>query len=447
VSTSLHTSPSIGNRKITETFTLHRATRYGGFNVLSDFVREKGIDQALEEAFGQEKAPWAEYTWPETLRHLLDGYLLGLERIWHFEELEEEPMLCAKRGRRKLPDYTLLYRELARFDTQEKVGRLRWIGEKLIRQALAQQQGAVLDMDSTVETLYGHQQGAKVGPNPHKRGRPSYHPLVCRERQSGLVVNTRLRPGDTGCATDAVSFLIQSGARLPRWLRRKLLVCADRGFDCEAVYGCCEKRGWHYVIKLRVTADLALQIWHHALRGRWRTIESEDDTVVVEVAEILFQRQCWSRSRRVVISRRKDAQNPQGHLWDTLGYNYSAYVSDLEWAAEDICTLYDQRGEVEKTIYELKEDFSIGRVPTQFFLANWADLELKILAFNLLVLYQRQALGYCVLHRAKTLRRRVIALAGQLIRTGGRWVLKLAAAWRWQQELVHARKWLATASP
>jgi hypothetical protein len=42
---------------------------------------------------------------------------------------------------------------------------------------------------------------------------------------------------------------------------------------------------------------------------------------------------------------------------------------------------------VEKAIHELKEDFGIDRVPTGQFLPTAADLELKVLAFNLLVLY------------------------------------------------------------
>ncbi len=32
----------------------------------------------------------------------------------------------------------------------------------------------ILDIDSTVKTIYGHQEGAQVGYNPHKRGRPSH---------------------------------------------------------------------------------------------------------------------------------------------------------------------------------------------------------------------------------------------------------------------------------
>lgn len=446
MSASSHARPSIANRKIRETFPLHRATRYGGFNGLSDFVRAQGIDHALEEAFGQDKAPWATYSLPETLRHLLDGSLLGLERIWHFEELEQEPLLCLKRGRERLPDFTLLYRELARFDSGEKLGRLRWVGERLVRQALGAQDWDALDFDSTVETLYGKQEGARLGPNPHKPGRPSYHPLLCRERTSGLVVNSRLRPGDTGTATGAVGFLSQSVARLPWSRRRVILVRADRGFDHEALYARCERRGWHYVVKLRVTPDLASRIWTRATEGRWRRIETEDDTLV-EVAELRFQRRCWSRPRRVILTRRQDPANPQGHLWDALGYNDAAYVTDLDWTPEAVAAFYDKRADVEKAIHELKEDFGIDRVPTGQFLPNAADLELKILAFNLLVLSQRQALGWAVLQRAKTLRRRVIALAGQLIRTAGRWVLKLAEGWPWEADLLRARQRLAALGP
>ena len=44
----------------------------------------------------------------------------------------------------------------------------------------------ILDMDTTIKPIYGKQEGAEVGYNPHKRGRPShcYH--------SYLIANLRL---------------------------------------------------------------------------------------------------------------------------------------------------------------------------------------------------------------------------------------------------------------
>ena len=42
----------------------------------------------------------------------------------------------------------------------------------------------ILDVDVTVKPLYGHQEGAKVGYNPHKPGRPSHIP--CSPFDAGL---------------------------------------------------------------------------------------------------------------------------------------------------------------------------------------------------------------------------------------------------------------------
>src|SRR5581483_277453 len=115
-----HTTPTVANRKVHEHFTLRRATRYRGFNVLSDFVQAQGIDRALAEAFGGDKAPWVTCSLPETLRHLLDGYLLGVERVWHFAELEQESLLRIKRDRERLPDY---YPALSRPGAVRHAGR------------------------------------------------------------------------------------------------------------------------------------------------------------------------------------------------------------------------------------------------------------------------------------------------------------------------------------
>jgi hypothetical protein len=102
---------------------------------------------------------------------------------------------------------------------------------------------------------------------------------------------------------------------------------------------------------------------------------------------------------------------------------------------------------MEKAIHAFKEDFGIDRITSSSFGANAVDLELKVLAFNLLGLYQRRGLGWAVLQRTKMLRRRVLALAGQLIRTAGQWVLKLAEGWAGQADLRRMRVHLATLGP
>ncbi|MES9905239.1 MAG: hypothetical protein ABW168_21505 [Sedimenticola sp.] len=54
----------------------------------------------------------------------------------------------------------------------------------------------ILDVDVTVKPLYGHQEGAKVGYNPHKPGRPShtYHSYLMANTR--LVLEVDVQPGD-----------------------------------------------------------------------------------------------------------------------------------------------------------------------------------------------------------------------------------------------------------
>ena len=167
----------------------------------------------------------------------------------------------------------------------------------------------------------------------------------------------------------------------------------------------------------------------------------------IEVAELRFRRGCGSRPRRVVLTRRRDAETPQGHLGDAAGYHDAAYVTAGDWAPEDVGAFSDKRADLEKAIPELQDDFGIDRIPSRSFGANAADLELKVLAFNLLVLYQRRALGCASLQRAKTRRRRLLAIAGRLIRTAGPWRLQLAQDWAGQGELARVRHHLATLGP
>ena len=127
---------------------------------------------------------------------LLDGYFAGIERLYHFEDLETEPLLCARHGVDRLPDLNTLYRDLRRFEDRELMSALLDLLREIVVEAIRKQKIVTLDVDSTVETLYGRQEGAEIGPNPHKPGRVSYHPLIARDRVSDRRrASSRAKPG------------------------------------------------------------------------------------------------------------------------------------------------------------------------------------------------------------------------------------------------------------
>jgi hypothetical protein len=60
----------------------------------------------------------------------------------------------------------------------------------------------IFDLDSTVVTVFGHQEEAAVGYNPRYRGKRSYNPLLCVETNSTYLWDTELRAGNADLAND-----------------------------------------------------------------------------------------------------------------------------------------------------------------------------------------------------------------------------------------------------
>lgn len=420
-------SPRRGTSRIlAEQFDLEGATALGGLNRLHRFLRHSGFEREVRQRFRDAKAAWAEWRLDEVVRVLLDIAFAGLPRLYHYAELETEPLLCTLHRVRRLPDLTTLYRDLRRFEDPTLSGQLEALLAGVVQRGIAEQDRVVLDVDSMVNTLYGTQEGAALGPNPHKPGRVSYHPLVARDRVSDLIVHQRLRSGDSGSATDIVPFLHRT-LDLVRadGKRRTVLARLDSGFEGEDALALLERRGVGYVVKLRATAALAAVA---STRGdsAWRIVPFDGEGQV-QVTSFVWQRPSWSTPRVVVAVRKREQERVQGHLFDEFGWSYSLFVTDRDWAPEDVARFYDKRADVERTVCELRNDLAADQVPSERFAANAADFALKVLARNLLVLYRDHDLQLTARERVMTLRRRFLWVAGRIVRHAGTVLLRLAA--------------------
>jgi len=368
------------------------------------------------------------------LRLLIDGYALGMKRIWHFSEIRQDALLCAKHSLESLPDQSLLRKDLTKhFQTEQQVNRLRQIKACQARGFLKRMGGPlVLEFDSTVETVYGSQQGAEVGYNPQKRGRPSYHPQLCRERRTGLSLWSQLRPGNTISSTVFDSFLEESWQVVPKRFqkRRRGSLCQvlsrmDSGYEGQDALRWLEEHGVGYVVKMCMRRE----VWSLVLGlapGVWRSERTESGPV--ELCSIPWQRDCWSRSRRLVMVRwGQETDRAQSALFDALGYTYAVFVTNLDWDEQDVYRFYDKRADIENHIQEAKADLGIGHIPTEAFQPNAADLELRLLALNQRVLLSRYVLGQTESRpRASTIRRKWLLIPGKLVSDGRRCILKLA---------------------
>lgn len=423
--TSIYPRPrSRSKRTLPQQFDLTGATSLGGLNAAGKFIKSLGIDRELSRRFRDAKAEWAQWPLDQTVRMMIDACLAGIDRLYHFEDLERDPLLCASLGVERLCDTTTLYRDLRRFEDERKLADLKGLVDEQVVDALRGERGAVLEFDSTVESLWGEQEGVEVGPNPHHPGRPSYHPLLARERNSDLVVNHVLRPGDVGTATGIKRFLHHTLDLLGRAGLKDGRVRArlDSGFESDEVMGVLERRRVGYVVKMRATADVAR---FAACRKGWRHLDVEADGEI-QVLSFMWQRPVWKEPRRIVAVRKRGLDHEQGRLFDDAGWFYSLYVTNLDWSPEDVARFYDKRADVERTICELKNDLAIANIPSASFAANAADLAIKILARNLLILYRDKGLALRTRFRVATLRRRFLLVPGRVVSHAGRLILRLA---------------------
>jgi hypothetical protein len=371
-----------------------------------------------------------------------------MERTKHFEMIEHENLITEKLGVDKLPDYTLLNKDLKRFRGESDIEDLKASDVRLIRRRLKNKRdNIVYDFDSTVKILYGEQEGAACGYNPKKPGRLSYNPLMCFEATGDLHIDSILRSGDVHTSTGSVEFMENVDKTMSSIVKRykklknkgKVLARFDEGLDSEEIHSKAEALGWRYVGKVRCFDPLKLNIFGIK---KWRkVIGSIRD---IEVASIIYKARSWNRHRRVVIVRWQDDGGTQGSFFDELNYNYVAFVTNLDWAEEDIYGFYNNRGTIENRIKESKYGFAIDKVPTGEFYANYAALQLKMIAYNLVSMFQTEVMEMGTFRMGiRSIRRMFFNIAGKLIKRGRQKVLKLAEDYLYKERYLKMRERLA----
>lgn len=407
-------------------------TGAAGLVMFGVFLRSLGVDQQLREAFGSMKSGDAIYTMTGQLRLLIDLFVVGEHRVFGLESLAADSLFVHLCGG-VVPSLDTTYRDLARFDVALNARLERTMVEHGLAEIRAPSKKGVvhLDIDTTVNPLFGEIEGALPGPNPKYHGRPSYHPVLARVAETDTCIGALLRPGDTAFG----------GAEAPliaKWIDRLrgavgpdclMYVRIDGAGDCAEVMSAIEKKGSFYITKAKMTPDLCGAVASHR---RWRTVDWDaDGRPTRQVATIGFARDAWTErdlSVRVVAVRSRERDNGKRiYLWDDLDYTVQVFLTNDTASDEDeLAQRYDKRAGIEPLIGEWKTAWGIGKVSSANFDANHATLLLKLLAHNLLRRYVNKHLPQLRTWRAPWIRRAVILVPGKITRSGRSTTIRMA---------------------
>lgn len=302
-----------------------------------------------------------------------------------------------------------------------------------------------VDIDSTLCETYGlGKDGAR---EVMRTGRRGYHPLLAVIAGTGDIAHARLRRGRSNDATAAPVFIKETISRLRQaGAAGEIVLRADSGFYLHDVVETCRGN------------DVRFSIGARMMRGLRTLIEAipEDAWTPIEyflpgagVAEIIFtpfsqdvrgHDRPGAQPVRLIVRRtppteelaKNRGQDPLFPIFD-----YHPIITDRSGPTLDLEADHRRHAEVELTIRDLKHDMGMSHFPTKSFGGNAAWLVLNTIAHNLTRWTAR--LGLEVGHvMTKKIRRRIYSVAGRLIRTGRRVILRLPRRWPWADQITAA---------
>jgi hypothetical protein len=408
-------------------------THFGGAYFLHEFVRVLQLRNFLARHLNYHRRN-SDYSVSQMLLALIYPIILGLDRIETASLLTANGTFQYLTGLQSFPDPQTLRRFLLKAPTHLR-SQLHRVNDRLLQRFIhlpEHRSRLILDLDSTVLTVFGHQQGAEIGYNPRYRGKRSYDPLLCLEANSSFLWDVELRRGDAGTWAGSEQLMACCFQSTPSDIR-ELRVRADAGFGFGPVLEMLEAHPAEYAVVARMIPSLKRALGglrYEAMNARW------------EIAEFEHHPHDWSHARRCIVARKKiEETDPEPTLFMCERYVYRAWHTNLLLTPGGVWHFYDGRAEMERRIREIREDFALRNIPTRAFAANALYLEVIRLAYNLVTAFQRTCLPqeWQSLTLSK-LRQRLFWLPGELTRPQNRPTLRLAKSRQiemWAENILH----------
>ncbi len=404
-------------KKVKVEFTGKNLTGQAGFIHMEQFIRKLGLHNILERHITIERGDNARYSVADAVTMLAMGALAGAKHMAHIALLRTDQVIRRLLDWEAFPDDCTFGRmfklfthahchELAEAEAEarKKVWDKRWFGR------------ITLDVDSTVETVYGKQEGAVVGYNPENPGHKSYHPLLCFIAENRECLHNWHRTGSAYSANGSVEFMKECLARLPKrvW---KIMVRADSAFFDGALLDYLEWYGCQYLIKVKLKNLVEL-----LMAQEWRKSRHNSN---IETAEFMYQCAGWKRARRFVAVRILVGEETEGLLFPKPVYQFFCYATNQLLTPWETHKCYGQRATSENWIEWCKNQVAAGSIRTQDFWANSALFQTCILAYNLMVWMTWFTTGCALSQEPNTIRAWLLHVPARLISSGGQWILKL----------------------
>jgi len=310
---------------------------------------------------------------------LLMLLFIGFNRIWHFTYIRLDAMLCGFFRLTKLPVASTFWRYLDSLGINQALSLLKLM--RILRERVWQQLGLnyyriCIDIDTTVETIYGNQQGGRKGHNTKNRGKKGYRPVLCFIEQTRECLIGKLRKGKTISGKQTAAFILQTKSQLPGCVQRVLLR-ADGEFQSWESVQAATSCGYDFIIaNKKCDPPFDTGDWYRP----WKRKDIEYNSCVYQ--PIGWKAPCRFVAMRIPKTRLTPNQQVQCALFEDDNYTYRIFCTSLSGPAHEVVGQYDKRADVENLVGEAKRE-GLGAIPSAKFKNNYAFFQLVMLSYNI----------------------------------------------------------------
>ncbi len=403
-------------------YTEKSITAWGGMRLMKELLNKSGVREKIQELDLPKPGSNSGYNAIDIIESFMVCVWLGGVRFSHTAFVRFDEVLKEIFGWKRVASistYTRFFRKFSNKRNNEVFPALnKWFYEQIPIKKYT------MDVDSSVVTRYGDQEGAKVGYNPKKPGRNSHHPLIAFVSELRMVANAWLRPGNVASSSNVFEFLKESIDILKD--KQIGLLRGDSGLFGKKLFEFLEARAINYIIACKMYPTLKKQI--KELRN-WITVDKG-----IEITEFDFQANNWlGKSRRMIVVRQSVKYKPKAvgktlfpELEELSEYRYQSYATNLNLPVSAIWQLYRGRADAENRIKELKYDFGMNGFCMEDFWATEAAFRTICFAYNLMSLFRQIAIKSDVAHTLSTIRFKCFAIGSYIKKKGREKVLMLS---------------------
>jgi len=305
---------------------------------------------------------------------------IGFNRLWHFTYIRKDSMLCGFFSLTILPVASTFWRYLNSLGINQANSLLKVMS--ILRERIWQicdldYQKIHLSIDTTVETIYGNQQGGRKGHNTKNRGKKAYRPVLCFIDETREYLIGKLRQGATISGEETAAFIRKIKDQLPGCVEKVQFKADGEFLSWESVSAAIEL-GFEFIIGNKgCKPPFDPNTWYRPKKKK-----------LIEYNSCVYKPIGWGVPCLFVAMRisKEKASAPgkyiQCKLFEDDKYTYRIFCTNLIGKPHKVIAEYDKRADVENLVGEAKRE-GLDAIPSSKFKNNYAFFQIVMLSYNI----------------------------------------------------------------